>query len=78
MKSNNIHDPDNTGANAHLVHKETIDDVCARYPRLQWSSCFAATIRKENGLKPWAHSTTLGEEAFPAKVLGNTLMEPYE
>ncbi|CAL5870663.1 uncharacterized protein PFLUO_LOCUS4903 [Penicillium psychrofluorescens] len=69
---------DNTGTYADLVHEDTIKDVCAQFPRHHWSGCFAATIRRENGLKPWAHTTALGEEAFPAKVLGNTLMEPYE
>jgi cyanamide hydratase len=69
---------DNTGAYADLVHRDTIADVSDHFPRHQWSNCFAATIRRENGLKPWAHTTALGEEAFPAKVLGNTLMEPYE
>ncbi|RAQ54744.1 urea hydro-lyase/cyanamide hydratase [Aspergillus flavus] len=68
----------NTGAYADLVHPSTIDEVSRRYPRKQWSTCFAATIRRENELKPWAHTTTLGEEAFPSKVLGNSLMEPYE
>jgi len=69
---------DNAGAYADLVHPDTIKDVCAHFPRHRWSGCFAATIHRENGLKPWAHTTALGEEAFPAKVLGNTLMEPYE
>ncbi|KAJ5987093.1 urea hydro-lyase/cyanamide hydratase [Penicillium sp. IBT 35674x] len=69
---------DNTGSYADLVHPDTIKDVCAHFPRHHWSGCFAATIHRENGLKPWAHTTALGEEAFPAKVLGNTLMEPYE
>jgi cyanamide hydratase len=45
---------------------------------MKWSRCFAATIHRENELKPWAHTTTLGEEAFPAKVLGNKLMAPFE
>ncbi|KAE8381686.1 hypothetical protein BDV26DRAFT_255253 [Aspergillus bertholletiae] len=69
---------DNTGAYADVVHPSTIEDVSRRYPRKQWSNCFAATIRRENELKPWSHTTTLGEEAFPAKVLGNSLMAPYE
>jgi cyanamide hydratase len=61
-----------------LVHHDTIKNVVAAYPRHKWSSCFAATIHKENGLKPWAHTTHLGEEDFPNGVLGNTVMEPYE
>ncbi|PGH12177.1 hypothetical protein AJ80_06797 [Polytolypa hystricis UAMH7299] len=69
---------DNTGTYADLVHPSTIEDVSKNFPRQKWASCFAATIRKEIGLKPWAHTTALGEEEFPAKVLGNKLMEPYE
>ena len=69
---------DNMGGNAELVHKETIEDVVRHYPRKKWSSCFAATIRKENGLKPWAHTTALGEEEFPGGVENNELMAPYD
>lgn len=69
---------DNMGGNAELVHKGTIEDVVKHFPRKKWSSCFAATIRKENGLKPWAHTTALGEEDFPVGVQGNKLMEPYD
>jgi cyanamide hydratase len=36
------------------------------------------TIHKEIGLKPWAHTTALGEEEFPARIMGNKLMAPYE
>jgi cyanamide hydratase len=63
---------------AALVHKETIEDVVKHYPRNKWSSCFSNTIRKENGLKPWAHTTALGEEDFPNGVLNNKVMEPYD
>ncbi|KAL1961950.1 hypothetical protein VTN77DRAFT_731 [Rasamsonia byssochlamydoides] len=69
---------DNTGSYAELVHPSTIEDVSKNFPRLNWNNCFAATIYRENSLKPWAHTTALGEEAFPAKVLGNKLMAPYE
>ncbi|PGH01359.1 hypothetical protein GX51_05291 [Blastomyces parvus] len=69
---------DNTGSYEDLVHPSTIENVTAAFPRLKWANCFAATIRQENGLKPWAHTTALGEEEFPAKVLGNKLMEKYE
>jgi len=69
---------DNMGGNPQLVHKETIESVVKEYPRLKWSSCFEKTIRKENGLKPWAHTTHLGEEAFPTGVANNKLMEPYD
>jgi cyanamide hydratase len=69
---------DNMGGNPQLVDKATIESVVEAYPRLKWSGCFAKTIRKENGLKPWAHTTHLGEEDFPTGVAGNKLMEPYD
>ena len=69
---------DNIGLHAHLVHKATIEDIVRHFPRKQWSSCFAATIRKENSLKPWAHTTVLGEEEFPSGVEKNQLMAPYD
>ncbi|KAL9029322.1 MAG: hypothetical protein Q9196_002428 [Gyalolechia fulgens] len=69
---------DNMGGHQELVHQDTIKDVTRHFPRNQWSSCFAATIRKENELKPWAHTTALGEEDFPNGVQNNKLMEPYD
>ena len=69
---------DNMGGHADLIHRETIVNVTKHYPRKHWSSCFAATIRKENQLKPWAHTTALGEEDFPNGVLNNDLMAPYD
>lgn len=64
---------DNLGGNAGLVHLDTLADVNGAFPRLGWSRCFAATIREDNSLKPWAHTTTLGEEDFPNCVLNNPL-----
>ena len=61
-----------------MVHAETICDVVKAYPRQGWSKCFAGTIRRENGLKPWAHTTSLGERDFPEGVEGNKLMEQYD
>ncbi|CAG8291910.1 unnamed protein product [Penicillium salamii] len=69
---------DNTGAYSECVHSSTIEDVTNHFPRINWSHCFVATINREIELKPWCHTTTLGEDAFPAKVLGNKLMEPFE
>ncbi|KAI1841547.1 hypothetical protein JX265_013512 [Neoarthrinium moseri] len=69
---------DNMGGRPELVDRETRDQVVAKFPRLGWSTCFAKTIREENGLKPWAHTTHLGEEDFPRGVEGNELMAPYE
>ncbi|KAH0566343.1 hypothetical protein GP486_000249 [Trichoglossum hirsutum] len=69
---------DNMGGHADLVHKGTIEDVVKHYPRHKWSACFAATIRQENSLKPWAHTTALGEDDFPNGVIDNKLMAPYD
>lgn len=69
---------DNMGGNPELVHPETKVDVVKAFPRLGWSQCFASTIREENGLKPWAHTTALGEEDFPNGVLNNRLMAKFE
>ena len=67
---------DNMGINPHLIHSSTIESVVAAYPRKKWSGCFAATIRKEVGLKPWCHTTSI--EGFAEGVEGNKLMEPYD
>ena len=66
------------GLRPELVHKATIEDVNKYYPRKGWSGCFAATIRKEIGLKPWAHTTKLGEDDFPRGVEVNEVMAPYD
>ncbi|KAJ5394686.1 hypothetical protein N7509_006473 [Penicillium cosmopolitanum] len=68
---------DNVGAHTELVHSLTIEDISRHFPRRGWSRCFAATLRKETELKPWCHTTVLGEGAS-ARVLGNKLMAPYE
>ncbi|KAI1484542.1 hypothetical protein F5X96DRAFT_663810 [Biscogniauxia mediterranea] len=65
---------DNMGANPGLIDEATRLDVNRAFPRKGWSACFAETIRTENGLKPWAHTTHLGEEDFPEGVRGNKLM----
>jgi cyanamide hydratase len=69
---------DNMGGQPQLVSTKTIESVTGAYPRKKWSSCFGATIRRENTLKPWAHTTALGERAFPEGVEGNKLMAPYD
>ena len=66
------------GLHPELVHHDTIKNVTDHFPRQKWSSCFAATIRQENSMKPWAHTTALGEEEFPSGVLSNKLMEPFD
>ncbi|KAI1805035.1 cyanamide hydratase [Daldinia bambusicola] len=69
---------DNMGMNPQIVDRVTRDDVNRAYPRMGWSGCFSKTIREENGLKPWAHTTHLGEEDFPEGVKNNELMKPYD
>ncbi|KAL2809444.1 hypothetical protein BJX63DRAFT_405862, partial [Aspergillus granulosus] len=61
---------DNTGNHAHLVNEDTVKDVIEHYPRLKWSSCFASTVDEEVRLKPWAHTTVLGD--FKGHILGNS------
>ncbi|KAF2494142.1 cyanamide hydratase [Lophium mytilinum] len=67
---------DNMGINPQLIDTATIESVTALFPRNKWSSCFAATIREEVGLKPWSHTTSI--EGFAEGVEGNKLMEAYE
>lgn len=67
---------DNMGMNSQLVHKETIESVVKAYPRKGWSGCFAQTIRKEVGQKPWCHTTVI--DGFAEGVESNKLMEPYD
>ncbi|KAI1445066.1 cyanamide hydratase [Annulohypoxylon stygium] len=69
---------DNMGINPQIIDPVTRDDVNKAYPRKGWSGCFSKTIREENGLKPWAHTTHLGEEDFPEGVKNNELMKPYD
>lgn len=69
---------DNMGINPQIVDVVTRESVNERFPRKGWSGCFAKTIREENALKPWAHTTHLGEEDFPGGVENNELMKPYD
>ncbi|KZW03943.1 putative urea hydro-lyase/cyanamide hydratase [Exidia glandulosa HHB12029] len=64
---------DNAGQNQALVSNATFKAIYDAYPRGPWSSCFAAVIHKECGLKPYASTTRLGEEAFSTAVLANPL-----
>lgn len=67
---------DNMGINPTLISKETIESVVGAFPRGHWSSCFAATIREEVGLKPWAHTTAI--QGFAEGVENNKLMQPFD
>lgn len=61
-----------------MLSPETVKDVIKNYPRMQWNNCFAATIRKEISLKPWAHSTTLGTDEFPSRIENNPVGLKFE
>ncbi|KAA8647193.1 uncharacterized protein ATNIH1004_005883 [Aspergillus tanneri] len=42
------------------------------------ANCFGNTVLQENRHKPWAHTTTLGEDDFPDNILGNAHAAPFE
>jgi len=67
---------DNAGLHPELVHKDTIENVVAKFPRDGWTGCFATVVRKEVELKPWSHTTKI--EGFAEMVEANKLMEPYD
>lgn len=73
---------DNLGDNNEFVEPTTIAEVNKEFPRLNWSSCkdckFASTIREEGRVKPWAHTTKMGVEAFATGIEGNKVMARYE
>ena len=68
---------DNIGAHAELVHRATVEDVVTKWPRMGWSGCFAGVVRKEMELKPWAHTSALGEGLADA-VEGNEVMAAWD
>ncbi|KAM0276123.1 hypothetical protein ACHAQH_007049 [Verticillium albo-atrum] len=59
-----------------LVHEGTRDNVNEVFPRMRWGSVFAATIRKEEGCKPWCHSTHIPQ--FDVQLEDNALMKKWE
>ncbi|KAJ4076652.1 hypothetical protein NW760_015351 [Fusarium oxysporum] len=59
-----------------IIHKKTREEINRAFPREGWLKCFAATIRKEEQLKPWCHTTRIPNCAD--HVEGNLLMKPYE
>jgi cyanamide hydratase len=69
---------DNTGKFADKLHKQSVDDVVAHYPRLKWSGCFKAVLEVEVGAKPWCHTTFIGIKNFKGMIDGNDLGKPYE
>lgn len=59
-----------------IIHEKTREEVNNAFPREGWLGCFAATIRKEEELKPWCHTTHIPK--FAEQVEGNQLQKPYE
>lgn len=59
-----------------IIHGDTLKDVNKKFPRHKWLGCFADTIREEERLKPWCHSTVIPE--FDRKIEANELMKPFE
>lgn len=73
---------DNTGFHPHvagfktLIHQSTVAEINEAYPRLKWCTFFSNTIRMEETLKPWCHSTHLVN--FDKEIETNTLMAEWE
>lgn len=67
---------DNAGLHGELVAKETIESVAKAFPRNGWTGCFAAVVRKECDIKPWANTTRI--DGFAEMVEANQLMRPYD
>ncbi|RBR11209.1 uncharacterized protein FIESC28_09093 [Fusarium coffeatum] len=73
---------DNVGAHPNvedfgrIIHEKTREEVNGMFQREGWLGCFADTIRKEEGLKPWCHTTHIPN--FAEQVEGNELQKPYE
>ncbi|KFG82198.1 hypothetical protein MANI_019231 [Metarhizium anisopliae] len=73
---------DNTGFHPHiagfntLIHRSTVAEINEAYPRFKWCTFFSNTIRMEETLKPWCHSTHLIN--FDKEIETNTLMAEWE
>ncbi|KAL0944332.1 cyanamide hydratase [Colletotrichum truncatum] len=59
-----------------MIHEKTRREVNEAHPRIRWCSFFADTIRKEEGFKPWCHSTHIPD--FDKDIESNTLMKEWE
>ncbi|CCH42503.1 DNA damage-inducible protein [Wickerhamomyces ciferrii] len=66
---------DNAGLEvvSKLIHSETLDLVNKEYSRDGWLGCFAQVVERENQLKPWGHTSSLGVDEFPQLVRSNKL-----
>lgn len=59
-----------------LVHETTRDEVNKAFPRLRWCDWFAGTVRKEERLKPWCHTTHIPQ--FDKQIEANHLHRKWE
>lgn len=59
-----------------IVHEATRRAVNEAHPRLGWCSWFAGTVREEERIKPWCHSTHIVD--FDKDIESNTLMREWE
>ncbi|GKT59187.1 cyanamide hydratase [Colletotrichum tofieldiae] len=59
-----------------IIHETTRREINEAHPRLKWCSFFSSTVRKEEGLKPWCHSTHIVN--FDKDIESNTLMREWE
>ena len=59
-----------------IIHSDSREAVNGKFARDGWLGCFANTIRREEELKPWCHTTHIPN--FAAQVEANELMRPYE
>ncbi|THY07704.1 cyanamide hydratase [Aureobasidium pullulans] len=59
-----------------IIHETTRDSVNKTHPRLRWCSWFAETVRKEEGNKPWCHTTHIPN--FDKEMEANTLHKQWE
>ncbi|KAH8705379.1 hypothetical protein BGW36DRAFT_421941 [Talaromyces proteolyticus] len=59
-----------------IIHPSTREQVNRAHTRLDWSKFFSSTIRKEEAIKPWCHSTHLVN--FAEEIENNALMKQLE
>ncbi|ORY56809.1 cyanamide hydratase [Leucosporidium creatinivorum] len=69
---------DNIGAQASWVAAETVDQVVAKYPRLEWTCGFHDAMKMEVEAKPWSHTTFFNEAEVWDQVLENKIAAPIE
>ncbi|GAA6033563.1 hypothetical protein JCM8097_001457 [Rhodosporidiobolus ruineniae] len=69
---------DNIFANPTWVHPDTARSICKLFPRVEWAGCFHDTMKREQALKPWSHTSAFdfmgtGADNAWAKMLADDL-----